>query len=376
MKQSLQALEHFFPPDFVASLPKEERLHKLLCGRHSRAKIWRQHISDCLELACRYKLVDADFKARLNKGDWESFSATVNELKCAKFLEGIFGINCLHWHPPGQERRVGEFELVPGGLNKPIFVEVKTIVPRKLERMEDHIKDKLRQYAEQVRIPCVLDVTIKEAGNSGCFRGRGFKKFLREELSKVNIANMENPHELPDYRDVRTGMRLKIRILPNSPKLRLRSCHIGIVGGEARWSKDDDYIRHSLKKAEGQLPREKQPCLVLLCSSPEFPIDEDSVTDALFGALVVRYQLINDELASDTEPEVSRKLDGFYRCRRNRKLSATGLYQENLANGGIAGKLEIYHNPWATNPLDYSVFEGKGARQLVKVEEGCMKWRD
>lgn len=375
LRQSLWALECFFPPDFVASLPEESLLRELLCAQHSRAEMWRQHISDCLELALRYKLRNADLKARLQKGDWETFSATINELRCAKFLEKLFGIGSLRWHPPGRKEKVGEFEVVLSNLNKPIFVEVKTIVPRELERMEERVKDKLHQYVEQVDIPCFLHVTIRKAGDLEDFNGRSFKKFLREELSKVNIGDIEKLRKIPDYRDDRTGLHLEIGILPILGEPRPQSCHIGIISGEARFSKDHIHIRHSLKKAEVKLPEEK-PCLVLLCSSTEFPIDEDDILNALLGTLGIHYQLISDESASAPEPEPFRQPDGFYQPRRNNKLSATGVYQRIFTERRIEGKLEIYHNPWAANPLDYSIFEGKGVRQLIKIDEGRMEWRD
>jgi hypothetical protein len=376
MKQSLGALEYFFPPDFAASLEEESFLHRLLRAQDLRAKIWRQHVNDCLELALRYKLEGPDLEARLRKGDQEAFSATINELTCAKFLEGLFGIDSLHWHPQGRKGKVGEFELVSSSLSKPIFVEVKTIVSRELERMEERVMDKLRQYAEEVAVPCFLHVTVKKPGDSEDFSGKRFKGFLRQELSKLNIEDTEKSHKLPDYSDDKTGLYLEIETLSIPGKSRLQSCHIGIIGGEARFIKDEDYIHHSLQKAYEKLREEQQPCLVLLCSSTEFSIDEDAVLNALLGTLAVRYQLITGVAVSASEPETIRQPNGFYQSRRNRKLSATGIYQENFTEEGIESELEIYHNPWAASPLDYSIFEGKGVRQLIKVEEGRMEWRN
>jgi len=98
--------------------------------------------------------------------------------------------------------------------------------------------------------------------------------------------------------------------------------------------------------------------------------------NALLGTLAVRYQLITGAAVSGSEPETIRQPNGFYQPRRKRKLSATGFYQENFTEEGIESQLEIYHNPWATNSLDYSIFEGKDVRQLIKVEEGRMEWRN
>jgi len=249
MKQSLRALEYFFPRDFVASLPEESFLYKLLREQHSRAKIQRQHIGDCLKLALRYKLADADLMARLKKPDWESFAAAINELKCAKLLERLFGVDSLRWHPQGRKERVGEFEVVSGNLSKPIFVEVKTIFPRELERIEERVRDKLCQYAEEVDVPCFLHVTVRKPGDLEDFSGKRFKRFLRQELSKLNIEDTEKPHKLPDYSDDRTGLHLEIETLSIPRKSGLQSSHIAVIDGEARFVKDEDYIHHSLQRA-------------------------------------------------------------------------------------------------------------------------------
>ena len=134
--EPFQYLKRLFPPDFIASLLEESFLHRLLAEQRPEADIWRKRIDDCLELAYRYNLVDADLEARLKKGDWESWQASMNELRVAKLLEGLFGTDCLRWRPQGREKREGEFELVLNKTDKPIFIEVKTILPRDLENLE------------------------------------------------------------------------------------------------------------------------------------------------------------------------------------------------------------------------------------------------
>jgi len=375
MKQSLQALEHFFPPDFVASLSEENFLHKLLHGQYSGAEIWRQHINECLELALRYRLVDADLEARLKKGDREVFDAAMNELKCAKFLEGIFGVDSLHWHPQGREKKVGEFDLLLSKGDKPIFVEVKTVFPRDLERLERRIIDKLCRYTEQVPFPFALDVYIKETGTSENFSSRKFKGFLTEELGKINTKDAAGESsKLADYRDDNTGLYLEITTISVPPKPRQKMAYLGVIGGEARSLENKEYLKHSLRRAYEQLPEGKQPCLVVLCSSTAFPVDEDDVLNALLGTLALRFYQFTDRTAKVPEPAWFRKLDGFYHPRRNRKLSATALYSEKFAESGIGKNIEIYHNPFALNSLNYSLFKDKGVRQLVKKNDKEMEW--
>lgn len=373
--KSFQYLEHFFPADFIAALTEESFLYRLLVDKKPRANILRQNVDDCLELAYRYDLVDADLEGKLKKGDWESWQAAINELKVAKYLEDIFGVNSLRWHPQGRKGRVGEFEIVLGNVDKPIFVEIKTVFPRELERLERHITEKLCCYAEQVPVPFFLNVHIKEVGTSESFSGKKFKDFLRKELTKISAKDEKGePLKLPDYRDNVTGLHLEIETIPVSLKPSQKTCHIGIIGGEARWLENKEYLEHSLRKAYEQLPKRGQPCLVILCSSTAFPLDEDDMVDVLLGTLALHFYRLGSEPV--TEPKPFRKLDGFPHPNQNRNLSAIGLYREKFMQTNVEKKLEIYHNPFAANPLNGSIFKGKGVRQLVKISETEMGWID
>ena len=150
------------------------------------------------------------------------------------------------------------------------------------------------------------------------------------------------------------------------------------AGGGARFVQNEVYINHSLYKAYRQLPTGRQPCLVILCSSTAFPIDEHSMLNALLGALSLRYYQSNDRTAKVPEPETVRQPNGFFQPRRNRKLSAVGVYGEKLTETGMETNLEIYHNPVGSNPIPDSTFMNMkdGVRQLVKANDTEMKWID
>ena len=373
--KSFTYLERLFPPDFVNSVTDEGFLYRLLAEQRPKADVWRKHIDDCLELAYRYNLVDADFEGKLKKGDRESWEPAINELKVAKFTEGIFGISCLRWHPKGQKGKIGEFGVVSSKLDKPIFVEVKTVFPRELEALEQRIMEKLRRYAEQVPIPSFLNVRIEVPGTSESLSGKKFKNFLTRELSVINPDDLKQKSiKLPDYEDNNIGLHLKIETLSITPKREERSCHIGIISGGAKFVKNEVYIHHSLYKAYAQLPVEKQPCLVILCSSTAFPINEHAMLNALLGTLALRVYQSIDRTAKVPEPEPLRKPDGFFQSRRNRKLSAVGLYKEKFTETGMEVDLEIYHNPFTVNPLKDFPFKRKGIRQLVKKNDQEMEW--
>ncbi len=371
--ENYKYINKFFPVDFIVSLVEDNFLYRLLVDEAPRADVWRQDIDDCLELAYRYNLVDADLEARLMKGDRESWQATINELVVAKLMEKIFKIGCLRWHPQGRKKKVGEFELVLNEKDIIIFVEIKTVFPREMEKLEQRIIEKLSHYAEQVHIPSFLNVHIQMPGISESFSGKKFKNYLTQEISQLNSDDSgQNSFKLPDYKDNSTGLHLKIETLQIAIRREDTNCHIGIIGGEARTLENEEYIKHSLRKAYEQLPSGGQPCLVVICPSTAFPIDEDDMLIALLGHLAVRFYRRNGEPI--TKPATIRMPDGFFQPRRYRKISAVGLYKGR----NIDKPLEIYHNPFGANPIPDSSFINikAGVRQLAKVSNTEMTWLD
>jgi hypothetical protein len=370
-------LNKFFPVYFIESLTEDNHPYRLLIDKDPRADLWRKEIDDCLELAYRYNLVDADFEGRLRKGEREMWEAAINELRVAKTFETLFGAGCLQWHPKGHENKVGEFELVIGKTDKPVFIEVKTVFARELERLEEQVRKKLRGFAEQVPVAAVLSVHITSPGTVESFSGKKFKDFLNRELSAINPDDLGRKNiKLPDYKDDNTGLHLEIEAIQIRLKRKEVASHIGVIGGEARPVSNEEYVKHSLEKAYEQLPRKKQPCLVILCPTTAFPIEEDDMIDALLGSLSYHIYLSTGKKGKLREPEPFRKLDGFYRHRyhRHRQLSATGLYLEGYKINDIKQGFEIYHNPFASNPLSQSIFKGKDVRQLVKKNDQVMDW--
>lgn len=362
-------LIRLLPPEFVAFLTEEDYLYRLLTDEDPELDELRNRVNECLELAYRYDLVDADLEARLKKGDQESWQAAMNELSVARIMEVFFGRGCLRWHPQGENQKVGEYELVTNKIDTLIFVEVKTVFPRDMERLENRIIQKLHRYTGQVPIPSFLNVHIEVLGTSESISGKKFRNFLSRELSAINPNDLvEKESNLPDYKDDSTGLHLTIETLAIKPKQKEQDCHIGIIGGEAKFLENEAYIKHSLSKAYEQLPSGEEPCLVIICPSTAFPIDEDDMLAALLGHLAVRYYWQNGRPIK--EPETIRKPDGFFQPRRNRKVSAVGLYKGR----NVENLLEIYHNPCTTNPIPESIFMKDGIRQLVKASDTEMKW--
>lgn len=345
-------------------------MYVLLTDEDSKFDELRNSVNECLELAYRYDLVDADLEARLKKGDRVSWQAAMNELSVARVMEEVFGTGCLQWRPQGRKQKVGEYELVLVQRDTSVFIEVKTVFPRDYEKLEHQISEKLSLYAEQVPIPSFLNIYIEVLGTSESISGKRFKNFLLRELSTINPNDLaEKESKLPDYKDNSTGLHLKIETLPIKPKKKEQNCHIGIIGGGARSLENEAYIKHSLSKAYEQLPSGEKPCLVIICPSTAFPIDEDDMLDAVLGHLAIRYYYRQNGRPIK-EPETIRQPDGFFQPRRNRRASAVGLYKGR----NIEKPLEIYHNPFTTNPIPESIFMKEGIRQLVKASDTEMRW--
>ncbi len=366
--EPFQYLKRLFSPDFIASLSEENFLHRLLVEQRPEADIWRQHINDCLELAYRYNLVDADLDARLKKGDWESWQAAINELKAAKYMEGIFRIGCLNWHPKGRERKVGEFEIILSGLDVPIFVEVKTILPRDLENLEQRVFEKLRRSIRTIQLPFGISIRLESAGQTENFSQNFLKEFLIRELNKLNTKDASKLYKLPKYQDKKTGLHLDIQAFPSS---KYTNCYLGVCSFNARFMNNSEYVKFSLSKALEKLDKgDIRPLLVILCPSPNHLIDEHDVLNACLGTETFVVTMGSDGSVVDTK--TTRKPDGLFQYKP--KLSLIGIYKDQSNEKTIKGDLELYHNPSATHPIGKSVFKGRGVRQLVKKNDLEMEW--
>jgi len=361
----------FYYDDFINSLPKDSRLYKILTVDLPQTENLRVEIDKCLELAHRYELLDADLEARLRSPDGQTWQSAMNELRVALKFENLFGNDCLYWHPEGREKKVGEFELLVS--DTPIFTEVKSIFPRELEELERRLKDKLFKSVESIPFPFALDIQVREVGDSENFSISKFKQFLKRELSKIDYEHNKNlQSKLPDYTDPSTDTILGIEILPISPEPDQENSYIGCIGGKARFIHNEVYIRHSLSRAYTQLPEGSQPSLVILCSETEFPIGEHSMLNAVLGTLA--YRISRHSTGTPSKAEPIRKPNGFFRPDRNRRLSATGLFTHKYTEESIEQTIEIYHNPFAMNPMDYSIFREKAVRQLIKKNDREMEW--
>lgn len=377
MAESMDALKYFFPPSLIDSIPEDHFLHGVLCDQDVSAECWRQDINGCLELAMTYELVDTNFIARISKGDSESFTATINELRCAKYLEEHFGTGSLRWHPQGREGKIGEFELVFSDFDDSIFTEVKTIFPKGRDDLEHRIKQKLGSLVEQIALPLWIIVTIKDVGRVENFKEREFKRFLQEELIKIDPsmakANEMITVKLPNYVDSATGLHLEITAYP-SIQNELQNCRTLMIMGEVGPIGRKYRIRNTLDKAYEQRPNGKQPFVVLLCTGNLFHIDQDDMIAALLSDPHVQISVSGN--GSIGEPEPYYKLDGVLRHEYRRQLSAVGHYASKYKDEKIERTLVIYHNPFALNPIDENIFQGKVARQWIRTGETQMGWKE
>ncbi len=366
-----ELLSEFYSNDFISSLPQDSRLHKILTTDLPQTENLRIEIDKCLELAHRYKLIDADLESRLRSSDGQIWQSAMNELRVALQFEIIFGKDCLTWRPIGDKQKVGEFELNAKG-NRPIFIEIKSVFPRELDQMGRRLITKLHKYVEKSPYPYILDITVIELGDSDNFSSRRFLTFLKQNLSALNEQEtIKQPIELPIYFDEITNTKLSITVLPIQPEPNSTASHLGVSSLGVRLVNNADYIKHSLSKAYSQIPKNETNCLVILCSETEFPIDERAMLNALLGTLAYR---IYREKGRQNMP--FRKPDGYFQPDRNTYISAVGLFDSKIIESEIISSFEVYHNPHARNPLQSSAFLGKGIRQLVRKNDKEMEWID
>lgn len=129
-----QNLQH--APDFM---------YAILVEAGEECDGYRRELEDLLEVGERLGMLDAQMAGRLVSRDISSFLAAFSELETAKFLDDRrFKVTAA---PTGSPGRVGDMQVET---EHPVFVEVKAVLDRSEEAIEQRVISGLIRYAEDV----------------------------------------------------------------------------------------------------------------------------------------------------------------------------------------------------------------------------------
>lgn len=361
----MKLIETVYPQDFCRGLDPTlsdacRYLHRVFVDTDEWSLTQQDRLEGLLQLADRHGQLHADTQRRLKSPAPEQFWGKLNELVVASIFESR-GYK-VEFNPQGRLRREGEFLLF---LSEAVFVEVKTMFPRALEKAEERWVEKLCRVAQRLDYPAWVNIEVVKHPNSD-FQTRRFGRFLARVLP--DMARSGKAGRGVRYEDSNSGLEAIVTLMAKLPSGPVEASPA--IG--PKWLKNDRYIRASLQAASGQLPPH-MPCLVVLCDKLEFPASSRDFCNALYGTLGYLWNGVTQRGIG-----AARSADGFLSPGGHRRVSVVAQLDELGESQNPYSELVFYHNPWARRPLEAGELAAISRRQFaveITEAEGATRLR-
>jgi len=350
-------IDRIYPSDFRGGLDPAvsdvcQYLYRVFVDTDEWSMMQQRRLEGLLQLANRHGQLAPDAVRRLTSPAPDQFWGKLNEFAIANIFESK-GLK-LEFSPPGRKRREGEFLVF---LSEPVFVEVKTMFPRALERGEERHLGRLCRAAGRVDYPAWVEIEIVKPPVTD-FQTRRFADFLGRVLPDM-APSTERAARVP-YQDPNSGLEASITVMARLPAGPVEASPS--VG--PKWLRNDEYIRRSLQTASHQLPPD-MACMVVLCDKLEFPARPRDFYNALYGTLGYLWN-------GGTQRSIgaARRADGFLSPGGHRRVSVVAQLDELGESQNPCSELVLYHNPWARRPLEPGELVAISRRQFaVEITE-------
>jgi hypothetical protein len=302
-------------------------------------------------------MADADILGRLKSGDSFSINSARAELEVNQVFSEV-GVSIAP-RPTGYRNHVGDLELA---LVPAVFVEIKAIMDREFEGIEGKIWHKLGTVTDSTLGPSV-PVMLRMLSPARDFRGAAYSQWLRDFL-RPPFLNKEGI-----YRD-RSGLVVEAKVL-GEPDPDDDSGPSALPWTGVRDVHNHEYYRASLEDAYEQLPDDGRAAIIVIRSFLSFGPDDYGVERAVLGTNSVVIPAVGAAYAS-------RQGDGFFWASRRERASAVGLLKSKWSSSGPDAcaelTLDLYHNPMARNPVDWTQLRGPRIRHLIPISATEMQW--
>lgn len=334
-------------------------LYRALCDADERANPVRNELEGLLDAGYRTGIADSDLLGRLKSGNEVGTDSARAELEANYFLTNL-GLSVAA-RPKGLKNRLGDLEL---RLSAPVFIEIKAVIDREFEAIENRIWNKLIAATESTEGPSVV-VMLEMVTAAWDFRTAAYKRWLQDFLQ---TASSEDEAMYTDA----SGLVVRAKILGDAdPEDDGSPAAMPWTG--VRTVHNHDFYRTSLEGAYEQLPDDGRPAIIVLRSFLSFGPDDYGMERAVLGTQSVRIPVNGQAYAT-------RNPDGFFWAAPRNRSSAVGILKSKWSSSGPDGKaelsLDLYHNPMARNPLDWKELHGPGLRHLIAISDTEMKWHE
>lgn len=333
-------------------------LWRVLCDPSPVGEPHRQEFETLVAEGLRSGLLDNEMRGRLRSASAEQRYGALSELEVGRF----FSERGFAWlpRPRGRGTRRGDIQL---HTHPPTFVEVKAILERPIEVIEEFISGKLWRVTEmclkQANRPLFVQTMIYRVAPD--FDGGHYRKWLLRRLS----ADAPLPRHAR-YAG-RAGLVLDIEVLESTLTSR-EPVQVQMRPGQ--WVRTASYVRHSVENAHRQLPNDGRVCMIILRPHLQFGPDADDMLNSLYGT----GQWIVSMVPEPRFVGAERARDGFFSPNARRRVSAVALLKPVRTETGADLGLDVYHNPFARYPLDWGNLAGTAIRHFVPGDGGTMVW--
>jgi hypothetical protein len=221
------------------------------------------------------------------------------------------------------------------------------------ERVKSLLLDAINATSSPNFFLALRDFTVKEgkqpvARKISAFLRREVVKYDPDRVSEQLTANSVLEGPVLVFED--ETIHLEVTLVPRSRGARGRADirPIGIYPMQTRWGGSDGAVKNAINGKATRYGLLDRPYLVGINCISEWGLDDDDVLDALFGTPQVSLG------PGDSEPIPSRRPDGaFVGPDGPWNSRVTAVIVGNLYPWGLeAGRFELYHNPWTSNPFD------------------------
>lgn len=351
-------LKTLYDQDFLADLVKrrfrfDNYLLWMLVSGHPFAMLTCEAVSKYLNLL---KDVDAvsDFRDKLRYKGRRVFQSYLTELEMAGYYkERGYDIEL--------EPQISESEKNPDFKAEQedfrVLFEVRNIFMDELIQMDD-LDVQIHGLFGKIDEPFVFDISYQPS----VLQIRHLKTlqtFLKKKLAELNKSKeISFPLYLffPDEKNILAEVKVWGR-----PKKLDHGYLAGLRTRVFLLPQGSKNIRRKISKKISQLP--KGEANVIVVELGHLFYNEVDVLDALFGDEHLRVN------RKDFSTHVVRKGDRIFDSKKNTRLSAVMYYRKRFQNQNFLVHKIVFHNPFATKPIDPDFFVDKGVKQLVPIEE-------
>ena len=220
---------------------------------------------------------------------------------------------------------------------------MKTLFESKAERKEHETLVKLWEATSEIKSN--LRLTLGDFTSGKGLSKKDFQRWLKTKLAEMSSSG----HGGIIKYAAKSGFSVSINVtaIPNQLKGHVipTGFFLGGISARNETSWPGSRVSRTIRHAAEQLPKIGKPCLIVVCSEGGYGLFDEEFHALLYGKKYI-----------DNEFPLLDEVGAVFSPKQNTRVSAVGFYSSTIHKGTIFEELEVYHNLYAENPIDISMF--------------------